>query len=322
MFFAWPAALWGLVVVGALALLYFLTLARPARIPVVWTTVTVARTAAGGGSRFRRHAAAGAFAFALLLTVLAAARPHAPLPVPADQSAIMLALDVSGSMRSQDMQPSRLAAAQAAARDFVRALPRRVRVGLVAFAGYATVLSPPTTEHSRILELIDGVWYARRTAIGEGLAEAVAALPGRVRPTRGGSVTPAPAGGWIPGVVVLLSDGRNNAGIDPLEAAGFARQQGVTVYTVGIGLRDFSNAFTIGGTLDEETMQAIASVTGGTYYHASTAGGLRQIYANLARRIGWVRRPIEVTGAVAGLAAVLALAAVVLSRRRAFSLDG
>lgn len=322
MFFAWPAALWGLVVVGTLGFLYLRVLLRPARMPVAWTTVTATRTATGAGSPFRRHLAAGAFGAALILTVLAAARPYAPLPVPADQSAIMLALDVSGSMRSQDMLPSRLAAAQAAARDFVQTLPARVRVGLVAFAGYASVLSLPTTDHSRILQLIDGVWYARRTAIGEGLAEAVAALPGRVRPGPAGSVPPAPSGGWVPGVVVLLSDGRSNTGIDPLEAAAIARQQGVTVYTVGIGQRDFSfNTFTIGGTLDEETMQAIASVTGGTYYHATTAGGLRQIYANLARRIGWERRPIEITGAVAGLAAVLALTAVVLSRRLAFSFD-
>lgn len=144
MFFAWPAALWGLVLVGAFGLIYLRVLARPARIPVAWTTVASAR--------------------------IAAARPYVPLPVPADQSAIMLTLDVSGSMRSQDMQPSRLAAAQAAAREFVRTLPPRARVGLVAFAGYATVLSLPTTDHNRILELIDGVWYARRTAIGEGLA--------------------------------------------------------------------------------------------------------------------------------------------------------
>ena len=323
MSFEWPAALWGFVVIAALLALYVRILVRPARTPVAWTTVGVARLAAGTGSRFRRHAAAGAFAAALALIVLAAARPHAPLPVPADQSAIILALDVSGSMRSQDMPPSRLAAAQAAARDFVRALPPRVRVGLVVFAGFASVLSPPTTDRTRVLELIDGVSYARRTGIGEGLLEAVAALPGRVRPTAGSVIPPPPSGGWVPGFVVLLSDGRSNTGIDPLEAAAIARDQQVTVYTVGVGQRDFSfNSFTIGGTLDEETMQAIASATGGTYYHAATAGGLRQIYTNLARRIGWERRPIEVTGAVAGLAAVLALAAVILSRRLAFSLDG
>lgn len=323
MTFLWPAALWGLLVVAALIALYLHLLARPARTPVVWSMAQVAKLAMGAHGRWRRHAAAVSFATALVLIVLAAARPQAPLPVPADQSAIMLALDVSGSMRSQDMLPSRLAAAQGAARDFVRTLPSRVRVGLVVFAGFASVLSPPTTDRTRVLELIDGVSYARRTGIGEGLLEAVAALPGRVRPTAGSVIPPPPSGGWVPGFVVLLSDGRSNTGIDPLEAAAVARNQQVTVYTVGVGQRDFSfNSFTIGGTLDEETMQAIASATGGTYYHAATAGGLRQIYTNLARRIGWERRPIEITGAVAGLAAVLALAAVILSRRLAFSLDG
>jgi Ca-activated chloride channel family protein len=322
MAFWWPAVLWGLLLVPVLIVLYLRLLARPARTPVVWSTAPMAKLAMAEGSRFRRHVAAACFIAAVAIIVVAAARPQAPLPVPADRSAIMLALDVSGSMRSQDMLPSRLAAAQAAAKDFVQALPARVRVGLVVFAGFASVLSPPTTDHTRITDLIDGVSTARRTAIGEGLLEAAAALPGRIRPGPSGALPPAPSGGWPSGIVVLLSDGRSNAGIDPLEAAVIAHRQEVTVYTVGVGRREMSfNSWTIGGTLDEETMQAIAAATGGTYYHAETAGGLKQIYTQLARRIGWERRPVEVTAVGAGLAAMLAFAAVVLSRRFMFSLD-
>jgi Ca-activated chloride channel family protein len=322
MVFLWPAVLWGLLLVPALVVLYLRLLARPARTPVIWSTAPAAKLAMAARSPLRRHAAAACFAAAVAVIVFAAARPQAPLPVPADRSAIMLSLDISGSMRSQDMLPSRIAAAQAAAKEFVEALPARVRVGLVVFAGFSSLLSPPTTEHARIIELIDGVSLARRTAIGEGLLEAVAGLPGRIRLFPGDAPPSVPAGGWTPAIVVLLSDGRSNAGIDPLEAAAIARLQGVTVYTVGVGQREMSyNSWTIGGTLDEETMQAIAAATGGTYYHADTAGGLRQIYTHLARRVGWERRPVEVTGAGAGLAAVLALAAVVLSRRFTFSLD-
>jgi len=322
MAFLWPAVLWGLLLVPALIVLYLRLLARPARTPVVWSTAPMAKLAMAALPPYRRHLAAACFGAALLVITIAAARPQAALPVPADQSAIMLSLDVSGSMRSQDVLPSRIAAAQAAAKDFVQALPARVRVGLVVFAGFSSLLSPPTTEHGRILELIDGVSLARRTAIGEGLLEAVAALPGRIRPAPGGVLPPAPSGGWHSGIVVLLSDGRSNTGIDPLEAAAIARRQDVTVFTVGVGRREPSfNTWTIGGTMDEETLQAIAAATGGTYYHAETAAGLKQIYTQLARRIGWERRPVEVTGVGAGLAAVLALAALVLSRRLTFSLD-
>ncbi|HEY3247785.1 MAG TPA: VWA domain-containing protein [bacterium] len=321
--FIWPVMLWVLLLVPSLIVFYRRLLVRPAAVPVVWPTAPAARQAMDARTPVRRHLAAVCFAAALVVIIMAIARPVTPLPVPADRSAIMLALDVSGSMRSQDMLPSRLAAAQSAAKDFVRALPARVHLGLVVFAGFASVLAPPTTEHSRIVDLIDGVSTARRTAIGEGLIEAVAALPERIRPTPGSPIPSKPPGVRPPGIVVLLSDGRSNAGIDPLEAAAIARQQDVTVYTVGVGQREASfNSWTIGGSLDEETMQAIAAATGGTYYHAGTAEGLRQIYTRLARRVGWERRPVEVTGAAAGLAAVLALAAVVLSRRLTFLLDG
>jgi len=310
--FAWPAFLWALLSLPLLAAGYARLLRRASRYAVIFSTTT-ALIAAHRPSRLR-HLPPMLLAISLALLMVSAARPVLPLPVPANRSAIMLALDVSGSMRSTDIAPSRLEAAKSSAKAFLRSLPASVRAGLVVFAGYTALLAPPGTEHARIEALIDGVSTARRTAIGDGLIEAVAALPGRVRPNADGTLPALPATPLPPGMVVLLSDGRSNAGIDPLLAADLAAQQQVTVYTVGVGARVTpDNTWTIGGTLDEETLQAMASRTGGTYYHASSAQGLHDVYRKLARSLGWERRPTEVSAAVAGLAALLLAAALAAS---------
>ncbi len=311
--FLWPALLWGLLLIPLLAMLYVRVLRRPARHPVTFSTQGTLAHAARASSRYRRHVGPALFGAAGILLVLSAARPVAPIPVPADRAAIMLALDVSGSMRSQDILPTRLEAAKAAASSFIDSVPDRVRIGLVAFAGFATVLVPPVTEHQRVKDAIAGLGYARRTAIGEGLLESVAALPGRVRPGPDGALPPALPQPKPSGIVVLLSDGNNNYGIAPLDAAEIARRQEVTVYTVGIGQPMSTGAWQIGGSLDQETLQSIATITGGTYYHASSAEGLRQIYRRLARSVGWERRPIEISAVTAAGAAVFFLASLSLS---------
>ena len=310
--FIWPAFFWVLLLLPMMVVFYVRLLRRAARYPVTYSTASVL---AGALTRtaWRRHLAAAIFLLGLAAVMLAMMRPVVALPIPADRSAIMLVLDVSGSMRSQDIEPSRLDAAKSAAKTFLDAVPDRIRIGLVAFAGFASLLSPPTTDHARVAELITGLGTARRTAIGEGLLEGVAGLPGRGRSTIEGVLPPLteplPAG-----IVVLLSDGRNNAGIDPLEAAEIARRQQVKVYTVGLGdpmTRDFG--WTIGGPMDEETLQAIASATGGTYHHARSAKALHGIYRDLARQIGWERRPTEVSAVAAAGAALLMIAAAILS---------
>lgn len=310
--FRWPVILWGMLLIPLLAALYFRLLRRQAAHPVTFSTQQALARAAAASGRFRRHLPTALFGAALFLLILAAARPVAPIPVPADQSAIILTIDISGSMRSQDVLPTRLEAAKAAASDFLNSLPPRVRVGLVAFAGFASLIVPPVTEHMRVAEAIAGLGYARRTAIGEGLLESVVALPGRVRPGPGGALPPLPED-RPPGIVVLLSDGQSNTGISPLDAAEIARQQDVIVYTVGLGQPSSTSTWQIGGPLDEETLQAIATITGGTYYHASSAEGLRQIYRRLARSIAWERRPTEVSAVAAGIGAVALCAALAVS---------
>jgi Ca-activated chloride channel family protein len=239
-----------------------------------------------------------------------------PLPQPVVHAAVMLSIDVSGSMLSEDIVPSRLEAAKASAKGFVAGLPRGIPVGLVTFAGDAQLVASPTTDLERIFGAIDGITVRHRTAIGEGLIEAIAALPERTRPPQDGPLPPAPAAPRPPGVVVLLSDGQNNSGRDPLDAAEWARRQQVRVYTVGIGQPIGSpGRFMIGGPLDEATLQGIAERTGGTYHHASSAGELRGIYRTLGRSVGWAVRPSEITALAAGAAGLGLLIALWLSVR-------
>jgi Ca-activated chloride channel family protein len=312
--FLWPTFLWGLAALPLLALLYRWLLRRRSRHAISFPSTEVAAAAMERRRRISRHVPAALLLVACAAIVVALARPTVPLLTPVDRSAMMLAIDVSGSMLSEDVVPTRLDAAKTAAKEFVRGLPSRVRIGLVSFAGEAILHMPPTDDHRRVYQAIDALSVRHRTAIGDGLMEAIAALPGRVRPQPDGSLPPTPPGSMPPGIVVLLSDGQNNSGMDPLAAADIARREAVTVYTVGVGSPAPSDhAFTIGGPVDEETLRAIAQRTGGTYDRATSAERLHDIYRTLARSVGWESRPTEVTALAAGLGAASLLAALVLS---------
>ncbi|MCS7236412.1 MAG: VWA domain-containing protein, partial [Armatimonadota bacterium] len=221
------------------------------------------------------------------------------------------------SMLAEDVRPNRLEATKAAAVEFVRGLPRSARVGLVTFSSYATLLAAPTTDHDRVVELIRSLQAEFATAIGDGLLEAVWALPGRTRPASPTTPPTPPRGPLPPGFVVLMSDGQSNRGVSPTEAARVARDQQVKVYTVGVGTPE-GTFLNIGGRpiwvrLDEETLKEVAAITEGTYFHASSAHELRRVYRNLSRTIGWDHRPAEVSSVVAAAAAVLLVSSVAAS---------
>lgn len=300
--FLWPAALWGLALVAGLAGGSVWVARR--RAGGAWSYPRVEQLAGLGGAR---RLAPTLYWAALTAVAVAVARPVVPLTLPVRGAAVVLSIDVSGSMRSQDMHPNRLEAAKEAARAFLRGLSPATAVGLVAFAGTAERIHPPTRDRARVLRSLEDLGFRPRTAIGEGLLEAVAALPGRVRQP-GPDFRPDPS---LPrGTVVLLSDGRSNTGIDPLEAAQLARRQNVVVYTVGVGdpaPRDFS--WTIGGPLDEQTLKEVARITGGEYFHASTSTALARVYRQLAHRLSWEVRREEVSGLVALMSAAFLAAA-------------
>lgn len=323
MTFLWPAtlALYGLVplLIGA----YIWMLRRPARVRVRYSTLDLVRQAAAAGKPWRRHVPATLYLLTLCAVIFTAARPMAPVPVPDNRTVIMLSMDVSRSMMAHDVVPTRIEAAKKAAVQFVRALPRGAKVGLVSFSSYATLVTPPTDDHDRVVQAINSLSLEFATAIGDGLLEAVYALPGRVRPENSGGPVMPPMGPLPgserlpPATVVLLSDGQSNRGTPPEDAAVVARQQRVKVYTVGLGSPE-GTFLELGGRsifvrLDEETLKEIAQVTGGTYQRVSSTGELSRVYTRLGRSIGWERKPTEVSGLASVVVAVLFLATMGVS---------
>ena len=312
MSFLWPSALVLYALVPVLLAAYVWMLRRPSRERVTYSSLDLIARAAGAGGRWRRHLPAAFYLATLCAVIFTVARPMAVLPVPDNRTVVMMSIDISRSMRASDVTPSRLDAAKAAAVKFVRALPKDTKVGLVSFSSYATLITPPTAEHDQVVQSINSLQLEFATAIGDGLLEAVYALPGRPRLTDRTnpyaspllpSAPPADVERLTPATVVLLSDGQSNRGVPPMEAAVVAKQLKVKVYTIGLG-RPEGTFLELGGRsmyvrLDEETLKAIASVTGGTYRRVTTGGDLDRVYTQLGRIIGWERRPVEVSGLAA-----------------------
>ncbi len=256
---------------------------------------------------------------AIAAAIIGASGPVISWPAPTGWPVVLM-IDVSRSMLETDIPPSRIEAAQAAALDFVQRLPRSTRVALVSFGNYATLVVPLTADHERLRDAIRNLSVQLRTQLGNGLMEGVRAVAGE-QASAAAPVAPAlPAAPDPPrsdtprAVGVLLTDGRASDGIPPLEAAQEARRRGMRVYTVGIGTAADPRTFRSGyfGVLDEPTLRAIASETGGEYFHTAETGRLRTIYRDLARVVGWERRPQEVTAVVAGIAMALLVTSVVL----------
>ncbi|MGH2349063.1 MAG: VWA domain-containing protein [bacterium] len=317
MIFQWPSLLLGLLVVPILAWLYVRALRRPPQVAVRHTRVAAIATAMQHGRRWRRHVPAALFGLSLVAVVIAMARPVAPFPVPATQNTVMLSIDVSRSMLADDLQPNRMEAAKSAAIEFVQGLPGGLKVGLVTFSSYATLIVPPTPDHGRVIEAIGGLHTEFATAIGDGLVEAIWALPGRERPLTSFTEAAPPTQPVPPATVVLLSDGQSNRGVLPVDAARTARQQEVKVYTIGVGTPE-GTYLNLGGRsiwvrLDEATLREMAEIGEGSYFLARNIGQLRDAYRRLSRMIGWESKPTEVTGIAAGVAALFALGAVGLS---------
>lgn len=317
MTFSWPPLLGLLVLIPLLAVLYRWMLRRPPRTSVRYTQVTLLGAALRQAGTWRRHVPAALTAASLVLVILALARPVAPLPVPSSQNTVVLSIDVSRSMLATDLLPTRMDAAKVAATEFVESLPRGLKVGLVTFSSYAQTIVVPTADRARVIEAINLLTTEFATAIGDGLVEAIFALPGRERPTDPFAPPPPPRGPVIPGTVVLLSDGQSNRGVVPQEAARIARDQEVKVYTVGIGTPE-GTFLNLGGRniwvrLDEDTLRGMAEIGGGSYYHARSVSELRQVYRRLGRVIGWETRPTEVSALAAGLAAAFLIAGLAAS---------
>ena len=332
----WPLMLWLLVLLPLLVGLYFWLLARKRKTTLRVASVGVAKLALGAGPGWRRHVPPLFLLLALALLLLAVARPTAILTLPMAERTIMLAMDVSGSMRAEDVKPNRLVASQEAAKAFVNSLPREVSVGVVAFAGTAAVVQAPTQSRDDVIKAIDRFQLQRGTATGSGIILSLATLfpddgieiqhvtgqrnfPGKEIKRK--SDAPAKAavapGSYNSAAIIMLTDGQRTTGPDPLDAAKMAADHGIRVYTVGVGT---TSGETIGFEgwsmrvrLDEETLKNISLLTHGEYFYAGTAEDLKKVYESLSSRMVVERKETEITALFAAAGALLAVLAAGLS---------
>ncbi len=339
MTFLWPGMLWLLMVVPPLVGLYVLLLRRKKKAALRYASLSLLKEAMGAGQRFRRHVPPLLFLLGLTTLIAAVARPAAIVTLPTQQQTIILAMDVSGSMRATDVEPNRLVAAQQAAKAFVADLPRSVRVGVVSFAGTAAVVQPPTHSREDILAAIDRFQAQRGTAIGSGIILSLATIfpeagidvsdaiygrnaprslplePGRTPEKK--EFTPVPPGSYTSAAIVLLTDGQRTTGPDSVEAARMAADRGVRVFTVGVGTPKGAvigfEGWSFHARLDEDTLKAIADLTRGEYARAGTATDLKKIYRGLSARLVFEKRQTEVTALFSAAAAALILLSALLS---------
>jgi len=310
-----PEFLWLLLALPAIAAIYLLVLKRKKRAALRYANLELVKEAMGKGLWWRRHLPPAILFAALAAMLTAIARPSAVITLPAHHETVILAIDVSGSMRATDVEPSRIEAAQAAARAFIAQQPRSTRIGIVAFAGSAALVQAPTSNRQDLRAAIDQLQLQHATAVGSGILVSLKALFPQedfdVKKKPEGA--PARPGSYPSGAVILLTDGQTTAGPDPVDAARVAADHGVRVYTVGVGT-DSGQLLTGEGwsmrvRLDEEALKAIADLTRAEYFYAGSAGDLKKIYESLRAKMVMETRETEITALFSAIAA----AAVVLS---------
>jgi Ca-activated chloride channel homolog len=336
--FLWPEFLWFMAALPLLVVLYLWLMRRKKKMALRYASLSIVKEAMGGAQSFKRHIPPALFLLALAAMLAAAARPMAVVTLPSNQQTIMLAMDVSGSMRATDVQPNRLVAAQNAAKAFLAELPRHVKVGIVAFAGSAQVAQLPTTNREDLVTAIDRFQLQRATATGNAIVISLATLfpdagidlqsvqTGRER-QRGVAIDsekkdkkePAPVapGSYTSAAIIMLTDGQRTTGVDPLDAAKMAADRGVRVYTVGIGTVDGETigfeGWSMRVRLDEETLKAIAQKTDAEYFYAGTAQDLKKVYNTLSSKLTVEKKETEISALFAIAAAALALVSAGLS---------
>ncbi len=360
MTFLWPKALYFLGLIPILIALYIWILHRRRRFAVRYSSLTLVRAAVSPRSTWRRHIPFGLFILALTPLVVALSRPYTVIAIPTNQTTVILAIDVSRSMCSTDIPPSRIQAAENAALSFVQRQKGTTQIGLVVFSGFAELVQTPTTDPELLQTAIESLETGHRTAIGSGILKSLDAIS-EVDPnvassvidpsTQGPTPTPVPQGVYAPDIIVLLTDGVSNTGPDPLIAAQQAADRGVRVYTIGFGTANGAEfpscpsqylgsepfgGFSVGnGTqfqgygqfgggfgggsggfrrgIDEATLKKIAAMTGGTYYPASSANELQDVFKSLPTYLITRHEVSEVSFLYAGIGAALAALAIGLS---------
>jgi Ca-activated chloride channel family protein len=342
----WPGFLYLLFLIPLIVAVYIWLLRRRRRFAVRYSSLSLVREAAKGQSWLRRHLPFIFFLFALTSLVFALGRPVATVMIPSNKATVILAMDVSLSMCSTDIPPNRLEVAKDAALNFVRSKTSGRLVGIVAFAGFAELIQPPTTDVSLLENAISYLAPARRTAIGSAILrslDAIAEVDNRVAPSELQSASnqqsspPASTEDFVPHIIVLLTDGASNAGPLPLSAAEQAVERGVRVYTIGFGTTNNSSPMNCGDDdpfggggfgpqfgggglgggfrrdIDEDTLTQIADMTGGKYYVATSASELQEVFQNLPTYVIATRQTTEISVFFTAFAVLMAILAMTLA---------
>ncbi len=321
MTFIWPVMLYSLILIPALIALYLILQRRRKRIAANYQALSTASGISKREPGIRRHIPPILFLFSLAILGVALARPQTEVSLPHIEGTVILAFDVSGSMAADDFNPTRMEAAKAAAESFVDHQPSTVRIGVVAFSDNGLTVQTPTNDQNAILMAINRLAPERGTSLASGITAALKAIdvgagqPSEIytnlTPVPTLTPTPVPQGTHTSADIVLLTDGENNENPDPLVAAQTAANRGVRIYTVGIGSPQGTNlhinGFIVHTQLDEETLQQISQVTGGTYYNAQSEQDLIKIYNNLNPQLVVTPEMTEVTSIFAGASILLML---------------
>ncbi len=317
-----------------------------------YSSLSLVHDALPGSSRLRRHLPFALFVLALASLVVAMARPVDVISVPAGRTTVILAMDVSRSMCATDIPPNRLLAAEAAAASFIERQSSTTQIGIVAFAGFAEIVQSPTTDQEVLLDVVESLTTGRRTAVGSAILkslDAIAEIDESVARSEtdnspaGAAPAPVPRGAYAPAIIVLLTDGASNAGTRPVDAAEQAAARGVRVYTIGFGTEDpggrpplcgaqfignepaespdFGGFGGFGGgggglrrAIDEETLVAIADITGGTYHPAQSANELHTVFQSLPTNLITRHEVMEISVVFAALGLVLVALAILLGQ--------
>lgn len=358
MSFAWPLVLFTLLIPLVLALLYIRAIRRRQQVTISYGSLDLIRSAAPSTSNWKRHIPAVLFILGLIAASIGAARPNASITVPLSRTSIIVALDVSLSMCSTDVEPNRLDVAQEAARNFVQQRDEGTQIGIVAFGGAAELIVPPTNDTDELVTAIDGFTTSLGTGIGNAILRSLDAVaevnPDVARSTIDLSDTVdrdaiAASGEFQPDIVVLLTDGANSQGVDPLVAAQQAFDRQVRVYTIGfgsdqiaemvcapdqIGPGSFAPGLTfddgvpdLGATLDElrpflvidvPTLESVAEITGGEFFRAEDSEQLIDVFNQLPSQIVLQEQDTEISVGFALASAVLLLLSFGIAWRRQF----
>lgn len=334
MSFIWPIMLVLLILVPLFAALYLWLQRRRRRFVTNFAQLGLTPSNARPQAGKRRHLPPALFLLGLSILLIAIARPQTVISLPRIEGTIILAFDESGSMAADDLKPTRMEAAKAAARSFIEKQPNSVQIGVVAFSDSGFAVQVPTNEPEAILTTINRLTPQRGTSLANGILTSLntievstkpdpavdgSGLYTNLTPTPPATPTPLPKGTYTPAIIILLTDGENNTSPDPMEAAQTAADRGVRIFTIGVGsaagVALKINGFNVHTQLDEELLQQISQLTDGAYYAAADEESLRGVYDIIGSQLVIRPEKTEVTSLLAGAGLLVLLIGSAFSLR-------